>query len=287
MESLDPLTQAVSETLDEFEKQLDLLDEYGYRFAPGQTQKFVSFLNNVSSLGIPVIEDRARTLIVRLQEKKESYKRLLPLITIVSLIGLNFWLFRIIGGVNYFTWYLKNGAFVGIAISFLALTWEGLKRRKYLLSSHPGKYIVGCATLCAVFFNSVKTFLDGPLQKIPTSDSEPRAELSSWDDLIGNLMTLLMMVVTVGWVLVLAPLNYFITLITGSVARQEMRGSSLRAIVKIEENDKDDTVTSQPASAEIPANAVDVSLTRNPFAITQALTALILWIANQTYERLT
>lgn len=285
MESLDPLTKEISETLDVFEKNLDLLDEFGYRLAPEQIQEYVPFLNYVLNYGGRDIEDRARALLGRLEKmKKASYRRWLPLMIFVAMIGLNFWLFRRIGGVNYFVWYLKNGALIGIAISFLALTWEGLKSRKYLLSSHPGEYLAGCATLCAVFYTSVATFLDGPLRKIPTNDSEPRAVLSSWDDLIGNLMTLLMMVATLGWLLVVAPLNYFITLITGSLARQELRGSVLRAVVK--GGEKSEAVTSQPAAAEIPTNAVDVSLTRNPFAITQALTAMVLWIANLTYERL-
>lgn len=283
MASLDPQTEAISEVLDVFEKQLDLLEEFGYRFPLEQIEGFVSFLNNVLNCGGRDIESRARTLIDRLEKmKKPSYRRWLPLIIFVAMIGLTFWLFRIIGGVNYFAWYLKNSAVIGIGVSFLALTWEGLKSRKGLLSSHPGEYLVGCTTLCVVFFNSVTAFFAGPLLKIPTSDYEPRAVLSSWDDLIGNLMALLMILATVGWLLFVAPLNYFITLITGSVARQEFRESSLPAIVKPEENVH--AVTSQPTAAE---NVVHVSLTRNPFATTQALTIMVLWIANQAYERLT
>jgi hypothetical protein len=46
------------------------------------------------------------------------------------------------------------------------------------------------------------------------------------------------------------------------------------------------TLGTQPAQASLPENAVDVSLARKPFAITQAITFLILWLAGLGVQQL-
>jgi hypothetical protein len=213
---------------------------------------------------------------------KESTRWFSATLILLALVGLNFLLFRIIGGVNYFLWYLKNGALISIAVSFVALIWEGLKWREDLLSSHPREYLRGCAGLGANFFSSIAAHLT-PGKK--TSNSRTYSTVAMlWDNVIGLLLIILMMVFAICWLLVIAPLNYFITLITGSVERQALHGSPAHAI-EITEG-KNIILTSLPATAELPGNAVNISLTRKPFAITQALTALLLWSANLLYESL-
>lgn len=201
---------------------------------------------------------------------------------LLALVGLNFFLFRIIGGVNYFLWYLKNGALISIAVSFVALTWEGLKSREDLLSSHPREYLRGCAAVGAIYYSSIEAHLTPGKETGGSRTYSTVAVL--WDTVIGLLLIVLLMALGLGWLLVVAPLNYFITLITGSVERQALQRSPARAIVVTE--DKKETLTSQSAADELPDNAVNVSLARKPFAITQALTALLLWSSNLVYESL-
>ena len=108
------------------------------------------------------------------------------------------------------------------------------------------------------------------------------AELSwLWDGLVTLPVFLLIFILTLAWLVVIAPLNYLITLITGAMARQQLRGSSIRTIV--EEKGKETIITSQPVEQGIPTGAVDVSFARRPFAMTQAVTALVLFICNQIY----
>jgi len=94
----------------------------------------------------------------------------------------------------------------------------------------------------------------------------------------GLLVLALIGAVVVGWLLVVAPLNYFVTLLSGVLARQELRGQALRAIVV--PSGGGITLGTQPAQASLPENAVDLSLVRKPFAVTQAITSLILWLAS-------
>jgi hypothetical protein len=45
------------------------------------------------------------------------------------------------------------------------------------------------------------------------------------------LVLLVIAIVVIAWLVLIAPLNYFLTLLSGAVARQAQRGQLLRAIV--------------------------------------------------------
>ena len=210
---------------------------------------------------------------------------LLGLLVMALLMGFDWWLFRRYGDTNYFVWYLKNGAFISIALGFLALVWEGLAAREDMLSANPAEYLSGCLQVLAVFNMSMGIHLQNPLPK-PESGS-PRTGYSIalyWDSLISVFLLFVMSAFGIVWLIVVAPPNYFVTLISGTLARQEFRGLPVRPVVLQSEDRKKRVLTRYPTKRNLPAGAVDVSITKQPFVVTQAVTSLILWVASTAYE---
>ena len=151
--------------------------------------------------------------------------------------------------------------------------------RTKLLSAHPGWYIQGCFGLMAAIFISFSASADkDPDYKETESNQDLNAKFYFGLDTIVNFILFLVIgILLFAWLIVVAPLNYFITILTGSIARKQLLGKYKRAIV-IEKDDRVN-VDSIPRKDKLPEHAVDVSFAAKPFAITQAITALVLFIA--------
>jgi hypothetical protein len=199
------------------------------------------------------------------------------LILAVWIWGLN-WLFARVTGGTYFHWYVQNGTLIGILTAFLALVWQGLEAQKGLLSWHPGRFLASCMGLAAVFYATIAVNLAGPLDGLTRRAEDSVSILEAlWDTICAVLMALLMGVAVLGWVLIIAPLYYVVTLVTGAPARREIRGTGRRLVVQTEEYTT--TISDQPSDVPVPATAVDVSFGVRPFALTNALNAAVLFLA--------
>ena len=206
---------------------------------------------------------------------------LLGFVILALLIAGNVWAFHAVAHTSYLVWYLRNGATIALAASFVGLIWDGVTLRDDLLSAHPLVYLRGCVGLLSVFFYSVSVHLTSPIQGTTGTELGPGSIVGALFDALLSLLALLVTgVVVLAWLLVVAPLNYFITLVSGSLARQELRGQLLRAIVV--PRGAGIELATQARGLELPQNAVDVSLARKPFAVTQAITSLVLWLATWT-----
>jgi len=192
------------------------------------------------------------------------------------IFGLN-WLFVRFTGKTYFWWYVQNGTVIGIGTAILAVVWEQLEEQKGLLSWHPGRFLVSCLALAAVFFATIAASL-APTDRLkrPADDSVSILE-DLWDEVCALLMDLLMGGAVLGWLIVIAPFYYLLTLVTGAPARQEIRGTDRRVVVQTE--GPTTTIEEQHKSAPVPENAVVVSFGARPFAVTNALNAAVLFLA--------
>ncbi len=198
------------------------------------------------------------------------------LILAVWIWGLN-WLFARFTGDTYFRWFVQNGTLIGIATAFFALVWQGLEAQKGLLSWHPGEFLASCMALAAVFYEAIAVNLAGPLDGVKRRADDSVSILEAlWDGLCAFLMALLMAVAVLGWVVVIAPLYYVVTLVTGAPARREIRDTGRRLVVQTEGFKT--IILDQPSSASLPENAVDVSFGVRPFALTNALNAAVLFV---------
>ena len=210
---------------------------------------------------------------------------LLGLSILAVFLAIDWLIFRALD-TNYFLWYLANGALIGIVVSFLALVWDGLETREDLLAAHPLVYTAGCLTLLAVLYHAMSVHLRNPMGGAKAARSN-EVDLSTvpiilFDAYVSILFLLVLFVASLAWMVVIAPLNYFLTLFTGVIAREELRGKVYRAVV-LKEGEKNFVLTALPHEDEVPPNAVDVSIARKPFAITQAVTAAVLWSVNFAY----
>lgn len=90
------------------------------------------------------------------------------------------------------------------------------------------------------------------------------------------MLSIVIVALVTTWVLVISPVNYLLTIFSGAPARVDMRGRRFRTVV--EESDNKIEIREEDGEAEMAPGAVDVSFAKNPFAITQALNALLLWL---------
>ena len=214
---------------------------------------------------------------------KSSGKAVLFLGIMLALIGFNWFLFRLLGS-RYFLWYLKNGPIISLATGFLAPTWTKLKARFGLVSAHPAVYFGACLQVLGVFLVSMAQPMrlskrsaedvveigDGPLVKL-------------FDNLLYPLLVFVMGLVSFAWVILVAPLSYFVTLIAGVPARESLRGNNL---ISVAEDQGQISIAEDQTAPKAALDSSYVSLAQDPFAMTQALTALVLLVANIVYARI-
>lgn len=198
------------------------------------------------------------------------------LIMTVWIAGM-YWLFLNFMPKTYFVWYLENGTMISIATSFMALVWNGLDEQKGLLSWHPGYFLVSCFRLLSMFFSVMAANLAGPLDGIKNRANETVSIFEVlWDGIFTFVMHLLMAIIVLGWLLIISPLFYLVTLFTGAPARRSIRDTGLKVLIK--EGDFETVTKEQESSKKISKGWVDISFETKPFALTNALNAAVLFI---------
>jgi hypothetical protein len=188
------------------------------------------------------------------------------------------WLFRRYGAVSYFTWFIKNGSAISLATAFLALVRKRPEEQKDLLSWHPLIFLRSCMVLAAMFFSAIAANLAPPVDGANYSDDAADSNAAArWDSLFALIMDLLMALAVLGWLLAFAPGFYLLSVFTGAPARREFRGTGQRVVVATE--GLHTTIEEQPDSSTVRNGAIDISLGTQPFALTNALNAAVLFFA--------
>jgi len=181
--------------------------------------------------------------------------------------------------LNYFSWYIKNGAGINAAVGVIALVWEGVRSRKDMLSIHPLRYIRATFLMAGVLFYSLAAHINNV--KYVKKDAKMNLFFGIYrifQMTISLVLASIIAIFGIVWLLFVTPLNYFIVLVSGAPAREYLRRIGSRPIIEY----GDDTVTlkTQPIKDELPPNAIDISIAREPFAITQLLTSMVLLLMN-------
>jgi len=207
-------------------------------------------------------------------------------------IGVNYWLFQILFDTNYLLWYLSQGAFISISIALLSAIVNELDRDTDLLSTHPRHYYAGCLWVLVMVISSMKTnFRVTLLPAADDTDKDARASTGStlwevisglWDAIVGLAVTGLVWLVVLLWFVIVAPIQYAVFVVACAPVRMGLGGQPLYVAYKVE----DDPETHQPRqvieeTTTKPTNtAVDMTFTRKPVAMTFAIAAVLLWLAN-------
>jgi hypothetical protein len=218
-------------------------------------------------------------------------KTLLWLAAFVGLVALDEAVFRLLLDRSYLRWFLENGVYVGLAFAIVTLAWGDLNRLTGLISAHPLEYALACAAVVEVSFHGVTA-----MHRPPEPGEDRR--LTGWDgfggrpiglgwldNVLSALFAVVMWILGFGWLLVFAPLQYFVTLLAGAPARQAVASPGrawFRAsgtdmhVYQVRADGGDD-----PAD-EVPDDAVESGFTAKPVTFTSVLSTGLLLITALT-----
>lgn len=197
---------------------------------------------------------------------------LVAFVVLAAWIWILNWLLYRYQHISYWRWFLKNGSLISAAAAFFALVSDRFEDQG-LLSLNPLRYAASCMETVGLFFMAVSVNLS------PRSASGRPAPADMWDSLFGLFMDLLMALAMLGWFLVVAPGSYVLTMFTGAPARAELAGSGRKLFVKREGTLT--RITEQPSTTAAPDGGIDLSFGSQAFALTNALNAIVLYIAEQ------
>ena len=175
------------------------------------------------------------------------------LLGFLGVIGVFHWLFSYFLELDYFEWYLRNGANITWAMSLFALIWGDLNKLPFLISSRPSEYAGGYASILSEVFLTL-----AGLGVVKPKSEPPITSYWVMDQLIGMAVSTIFSILILSWVVVIAPIQYFFFIICGAPARIILCSQQ-----KIEGSD---------------TKWWSVSLSEKPVAVTAAFTGMILWI---------
>ncbi len=248
---------------DEVNLEVDVIAKYVERFQTAATPK-----------PTPVVDIK----------NKSRLPQVFFLGIILAVVVINFLVFRLFR-TNYFLWYLKAGPIISLASGFLAPTWTSMKARIGLISSNPAAYLAACQQIVGVFWNSIAP-LNSKIKPQPKNigiDIGLGGMLATlFDDLLYLVFVLVMAVLGAAWLVLVAPLGYFVTLIAGVPARTALRGKTVTTRIA-ERAGQVELI--EPTGAKSSAGTTDLSFARDPFAVTQTVSSLVLVVGGLIYYR--
>jgi hypothetical protein len=204
-------------------------------------------------------------------------------LALVAALNLLDWvLFRVAFDLSYFRWYLDNGTLLTLALALVTVAWPDLNELRNLVSPHPLRYLQAWSGLFGFTFLSMPD-ADIPLHELHGSPDRS-ASSAVWTllDIADTVLRLTWLPVFLGavlfWLLVIAPVQYFIFLLTGALARGASQ-SSKKLIVKAsdQESNIDFTIEDLPASEDPPAGWSESGFFARPVTITVVLTGALLF----------
>jgi len=139
-----------------------------------------------------------------------------PFLGLVAICLINSWFAKRLFGVGisgYLKWYVNTGPFINLAVAAFGAAWSAVDNNIGLVSAHPLTYIRACLRLGGLPIYA----LGGHLQ------SENHNGQSLWDLLFGVPLILLFVVASFGWLLFVAPLQYFLFLVCAAPSRLALR----------------------------------------------------------------
>ena len=178
-------------------------------------------------------------------------------------LAADYFVFRLFDA-DYFRWYLATGPVIQLLVTAFALAID-LERWPNLISAHPSDYLGACERLIGLSFIQRADELrpHDPGEDEPTTRSNLP---SQWplDGLITVLFDIAFVILSVAWLVVIAPIQYFGNLVAGAPARLALAKPSRFAIV----------VTAPDGGAR--DHWMEIGLVQKPVAVTASITAGLL-----------
>jgi hypothetical protein len=201
-------------------------------------------------------------------------KRLLLIGIALGLIAVWSVVFPWLWNVTYWTWYTKNASAVFFGAAVVALAWNGLDKQLGLVSADPQEFFGAQFELLAGALGAFVSAFD-----LQGGDEDGSFLAYLADMLITFVAAGFVFFGTLAYILLIAPVQYLLHIVTGAPARALLRSSQRTWIVR-RGNDVD--IVEQRADLPAPdANAVDTGFLLKPVALTTAFDAVVLWAVAQ------
>jgi hypothetical protein len=197
----------------------------------------------------------------------------LLLIGLISVCLINYWLFRRLFGSNYLRWYVSAGPFIGLATAAFAAAWGKLDNNTGLVSAIPLDYIGACLQTAGL---PIVAFGGHPQSKYQLR------KVPGWDHLFGLPLVLAFVIAALAWLLLIAPLQYFVFLICGAPSRMAMT-SKYRLYARLDDwkvKYEERTVNDPPPTNDPPPAKEwwDASMADKPVTLANAFSAATLFL---------
>ena len=178
-------------------------------------------------------------------------------------MALNEVLFRLIGQISYVEWFIKNGSQIGVIGTLVTLVWD-LNKHTGLISASPSQYVGSYFQLLGMTYLSLGT------QMAPKNRRKDKT-ISFFDSIFLVFINLILAKLYFLWMIVVAPIQYFVILILGATGRVFLE-SNVRVIAKFDNTQLQHQEI--PNDEELPKSWMDVSYSSKPVTLTIALMTL-------------
>lgn len=182
----------------------------------------------------------------------------LSLVGLFALVGVSNLIFDYGLNINYFEWYLEYGAKISWGTALFALFWGDLNESPLFISSHPSEYIGGYAMLLSDLF-----LMQAVITVAKQKSDPPIISNYTLDSMLALLLNILLTLLVLTWVIVIAPIQYFVFIVCGAPVRQ--------------------IICSQQNVEGKKIKWFTGDLSQKPFSVTAAYTGMVLWILNLIY----
>ncbi|MCV2357310.1 hypothetical protein LNV09_24460 [Paucibacter sp. B2R-40] len=174
------------------------------------------------------------------------------LLLLMSLAAVTVGSYEYFAPGHFYTWFFQQGSYISLSVTFVSTFWREVDKETRLVSASPVQYVEGCrAVLAGVILVLGETI------KPPKMAGGKVAETLEG---LGTLITCLVLLLYLAfWAFAIAPLLYFVILLTGAPARSGMAHKA-SAVTPGEKNGEAET-----------------SFWAKPVGSTYAVTALLIW----------
>ena len=202
-----------------------------------------------------------------------------------GLIAIDYALVRWLFDDNYLAWYLANGALITLAFAIISAA-VGLDAIPELISRNPYVYLGGLLTLISLVSASWATMLrvESPAERMRAGELSslaptgwPFRAVALLDLLLAVLLQQALVLLLLGWLLFVMPLQYFLNLVCGAAARMALESRT----IAVYDPGKHEATSGIPKETELPKGVLRLGYAERPVTFTASVGAGALWVLNR------
>lgn len=220
---------------------------------------------------------------------------LCSLTVLAAITAVDYLVFDALGG-NYFGWYLQSAFIISLLFGVVAVVIS-LDRHIGLIAVHP---FVFAAEVSAVLAELSGAITQGPLGRArsdlalakighPYVYLQTRFRPRGLDTILSILFSLVLAATMLAWVFVVAPLQYWVTLVCGAPARAALASEGtywaavypFRTEYVLGDKDQQELLERRQETAAEPSELTEISFARRPVTFTAAISAAVIWGVSQ------